>query len=239
MYKNLKILGVVAARGGSKGLPGKNILDLGGTPLIAWTIRAAQASKYLDRTVVSTDDLEIAAAAKAAGGDVPFLRAPHLAGDEASIVPVLLDALDNIEGCYDLIVLLQATSPFRTGEDIDMTIKELEDNRAECAITVTPLNKPPEYALTLENDTWITPWSQQPGWDAFQLRRQNLPCAYSPNGAVYATPVAFLRERETLYSRRTAAHVMPEERSIDIDSSFDLLVARGILSAVSNGEHKL
>jgi len=234
MYKSLKVLGVVVARGGSKGLPRKNILDLGGVPLIAWTVRAAQASNYLDRSVVSTDDPEIAAAAEAAGGDVPFLRASHLAGDETGIVSVLIDALDKVEDDYDLVVLLQATSPFRTGQDIDTTIEALADNQAESAITVTPLNKPPEYALTLEAGIWMTPWSEQPGWDAYQSRRQDLPPAYSPNGAVYATPVALLRERETLYARRTAVNVMPQERSIDIDTAFDLQIARAILPTIQN-----
>jgi CMP-N,N'-diacetyllegionaminic acid synthase len=229
MYKELKILGVAVARGGSKGLPGKNIADLGGTPLIAWTVRAAQASKLLDRVIVSTDDPEIAAAAKAAGGDVPFLRDTHLSGDKARIVPVLIDALNKVESNYDLVVLLQTTSPFRTGFDIDRTIKALEDNRAECAISVTYLSKPPEYALTLEEGIWMTPWSERTGWESFQRQRADFPNTYAPNGAVYVTSASYLRKHQSLYAQKTAVHVMPSERSIDIDSAFDFRVARANL----------
>ena len=145
-----RALGVICARGGSKGLPDKNILDLGGKPLIAWTVAAAQGATRLDRTIVSTDSPRIADAARAHGADVPFLRPPELASDTAKITDALIHAVETLGGGYDVVVLLQATSPFRTSTDIDATVAALRDTGAESAVTFTEQAKSPDLFVTVD-----------------------------------------------------------------------------------------
>ena len=127
MFQSKKILSFIGARGGSKGLKNKNILNLAGKPLIAWTVEASVQSKYIDRTIVSTNSVEIASAAKDAGADVPFMRPDELATDNAPIILAMqhcLDWLEKNEGeCYDYILRLQPTSPLRTVEHVDLAIE--------------------------------------------------------------------------------------------------------------------
>jgi len=124
MIDSQKILALIPARGGSKGLPRKNILPLSGKPLIAWTVEAAKNSKYIDNCIVSTDDIEIAECAEKYGAEIPFLRPPNLATDFTSSNDVILHAIENIHDNYDLLVLLQPTSPLRTEYDIDNGIEK-------------------------------------------------------------------------------------------------------------------
>ena len=151
MYKGKSNLAVIIARGGSKGLPGKNLRALGGKPLIAWTIEAAARSRYLDRVVLSSDDAQIIAVARRWGCEVPFVRPAHLAADDVPAVDPLLHAAQFVGGA-DYVTLLQPTSPFRTSADIDGCIARCIDSGAPSCVTVAPVRKSPAWMFHLEAD---------------------------------------------------------------------------------------
>lgn len=226
MYRGHRVLGVICARGGSKGLPRKNVLDLGGRPLIAWSVASAARSALLDRTVVSTDDPEIAEAARAAGGDVPFMRPAELATDTAKVTDAVIHAYQALGEPYDILVLLHATSPFRRGRDIDDCIRQLVDKAAETCVSFRELDKPPSYIVGIDADGWMVPREK----DALLKRRQDFAAAYAPNAVVYAVWTDFLLREGRVYSDRTTCLVMPPEPSFDVDSALDLEVARGLLT---------
>lgn len=221
-----RALGVICARGGSKGLPDKNILDLGGKPLIAWTVAAARGATRLDRTIVSTDSARIADAARAHGADVPFLRPPELASDTAKITDALIHAVETLGGGYDVVVLLQATSPFRTSTDIDATVAALRDTGAESAVTFTEQAKSPDLFVTVDANCRVRPLNP----DGLLKRRQDLGHLYAPNGLCYAVRTDYLIRTGRVYGDDTVAVIIPPERAIDIDSPFDLEMARGLVA---------
>lgn len=226
MIEAQRVLGVVCARGGSKGLPRKNILDLGGKPLIAWSIEAAAQSCTLDRTVVSTDDQEIASAARDAGGDVPFLRPPELATDEIPVAEAVVHMVRNLDEAFDIVVLLQATSPFRTGADIDGAVSRLVESGGECCVTFSELPKPASYIVEIDDEGWVIPGDGA----GLLARRQDFAPRFWPNALVYAVKKEFLLRERRFYSERTAAYITPHERAIDIDTLHDLEVARGLIT---------
>jgi CMP-N,N'-diacetyllegionaminic acid synthase len=221
------VLAVIPARGGSKGLPGKNILKLKDKPLLAWTIEAAKESKYLDHVIVSTDNDDISKAAKDYGCDVPFLRPHELATDEASIYDVLVHALDQLKDSYDVLVLLQPTSPLRTFKDIDACLQILSDSNAPSCVSVCETSKSPNWMYWLDKENHLTPILQ--GGDTTS-RRQDLAPAYVVNGAVYAANVSWFKEHMTFTDKKTQAYAMPRERSVDIDSEWDMAITQAALS---------
>ena len=225
MIDGLKVLAVVPARGGSKGLPRKNILDLAGRPLIAWTLAAARQSRLIDRCVVSTDDEEIAAVARAHGGDVPFMRPAELSTDTAETASALIHVIEQLPG-YDILVTLQPTSPLRIAEDIDQALREMQHHGAPACVSVVEPVKSPYWSYRINNDNHLEPLMQA---KYSTMRRQDLPTAYVLNGAVYATRVNWLLKHQSGISDSTVPYVMPMERSIDIDAEFDLDVATLIL----------
>ncbi|HST92705.1 MAG TPA: acylneuraminate cytidylyltransferase family protein [Brevundimonas sp.] len=223
MIGGRSVLAVITARGGSKGLPRKNVLPFRGEPLIGWTIRAAQASSHIDRLIVSTDDPEIAAVCRAAGCDVPFIRDVALAGDTASSVDVVLDAADRVPG-YDIVVLLQPTSPLRTSADIDATLMLMQQSGAPSAATVSEAPSHPFLIFRRDGGERLQAYVEPPAGQS--LRRQDLPEALQLNGAVYAADLAWVRSNRTLVrAGETAAVVMPADRSADIDTWEDFLAA--------------
>lgn len=222
-----KVLAVIAARGGSKGLPRKNVLPVGGKPMIAWSVGAALQSCHVDRVILSTDDAEIMAAARAAGCDVPFARPPELACDSAAIGPALIHALDTVAEHYDWLVLLQATSPLRTAADIDACLELAVAAGAPAVISVTVPSKSPYWMCSLDADGRMKPLLD-PGEGVD--RRQLLPQVYVPNGAVYVARTAWFRKTKTFTSPDTRAYTMPAERSVDVDYWIDLVVADALLS---------
>lgn len=226
MIGDHRVLAIIAGRGGSKGLPRKNVLDLGGRPLVAWSVAAARKSTLLDRCIVSTDDNEIAEAAQSAGGDVPFMRPDSLATDTASIIDVMIDALSRLDERYDITVLLQATSPFRTGQDIDDCISRLVETGTDSCVSFTEMVKPPSFAVHIGDDHRIRPLEGS----ALLKRRQEEARYFMPNGAVYAVWTDYLRSECRVYADDTAAIVIPPERAIDIDTPLDLEIARGLLT---------
>jgi CMP-N,N'-diacetyllegionaminic acid synthase len=225
MIEGDRVLAVIAARGGSKGLPGKNLRDLGGKPLIAWSIEAARQSRYIDRAIVSTDDSEIADVARRWAGDVPFLRPAELATDEAPIIASLLHAADTVAERYRYVVLLQATAPFRLGSDIDAALELCRAQGAPACVSVTPAPKA-RWLQEIDATGHLVALFQNNG-----SRRQELGLAYQPNGAVYAAEIEWLRRQANFYTLETLGYVMPPERSVDIDTIWDFYSAEAILRA--------
>ncbi len=222
MIDDKKLLAIIPARGASKRLPRKNILDLSGKPLIAWTIEAALGSKYIDRVVVSTDDQEIANIAKKYGADVPFIRPSELATDEATTVDVvlhLLNQLEKIEDKYDYVILLQPTSPLRTAKNIEEAIKLLRTKNSDAVISVCESGHPPLWYNTLPDDM-----SMDNFLDASikNKRSQDLPKQYRINGAIYISSIERLRNESSFFlSENCHAYIMEQNVSIDIDTRDD------------------
>jgi len=215
MIDGQKILGLITARGGSKEVPAKNVRVVGGKPLIAWTIEAGKASKYLDRLILSSDDDVIIEVANHYGCEVPFKRAAWLAEDETPCIDVVLDALDRCPG-YDWVVLLQPTSPLRTAEDIDSALKKCIELSAPACVSVCEADQSPYWMYTLENSRL------RPIIDKLMIkRRQDLPRVYVLNGAVYAAQSEWLRSTRSFMTAETVVHTMPPNRSQDLDSERD------------------
>jgi CMP-N,N'-diacetyllegionaminic acid synthase len=223
---NRRVLAVIAARGGSKGLPGKNLLPLSGLPLIGWTIRAAKASRLIDRLILSSDDQEIIRVAQGLGCEAPFVRSSALATDTATSLDVVLDAVDRIPG-YDVVVLLQPTSPLRTAGDIDGTVSLLESQKS--AVSVTEALAHPWLVYGNDDAGLLTPFVQVQ--DGVSLRRQDLPMAWALNGAVYAADVDWLKgSHGFVRGGQTGFWPMSAETSIDIDTEQDFDLAGQMLA---------
>lgn len=226
MIDRKKVLAIIPARGGSKGVPRKNLHALGGKPLIAWTIEAAKASKYIDRLILSSDDDEIMAEAKKRGCDVPFKRPAELATDATPGIDPVLHALGELPG-FDYVVLLQPTSPLRIAKDIDDAIELCVSSGAETCVSVAEPSRSPYWMSTIGPDGYLKPLFP----DVKATRRQDLPQALALNGAVYVASVPELLKKKSLLTEKTAALVMPDERSVDIDGPLDFRIAEAILHA--------
>lgn len=227
-----RVLGVIPARGGSKGLPGKNLRELGGRPLIAWTIDAALRARSLSRVIVSTDDEAIASAAQSRGCEVPFERPAHLATDEATSIDVLRHALESMDATFDYAVLLQPTSPFRTTEDIDACVTACTRDGFPACVSVTEAAKPPHWMFTRSDEGRLVP--VLPG--GLKTRRQDYATVYALNGAIFVVEVAWFSAHGALVHGDAYAYPMPEERSLDIDTAYDLKLANLILSEDIDGQ---
>lgn len=225
MIQGKTVLAVIPARGGSKGVPRKNIRLVAGKPLIAWTIETAQQSAYLDRIVVSTEDEEIADVARQYGAEVPFLRPQELAQDDTPGIEPVLHTVECLLG-YDFVVLLQPTSPLRTAGDIDRCIEVCVERGALACVSVTPADKPPQWMYVLDQAFRLQPIVPQ---EQFISRRQDAPDIYVLNGAVYVAQTEWLKASRSFLTETTAAYVMPKERSLDIDSELDFLIAAELL----------
>jgi N-acylneuraminate cytidylyltransferase/CMP-N,N'-diacetyllegionaminic acid synthase len=217
------VIAIIPARGGSRRVPRKNLRLVGGRPLIAWTIEAAKTARSVDRVVVTTDDREIADVSKREGAEVPFIRPAALSTDTATSVDVVAHALGELgvnPTSDSLFVLLQPTSPLRTGADIDAAAALL--STGDAVVSVTPVAHPVQWLRTIGTDGFLQPWLES------DKTREPL---YELNGAIYLMSSRdFHRERQFL-PPRTAPYVMPRERSIDIDTEFDLHLCDLILSA--------
>ena len=191
----MKVLGVIPARGGSKSIPRKNLADVNGRPLLSFIIEAARDARRLDRVVVSTEDKEIATAARQWGAEVPFERPPELAVDEIDLIPVIRHAMremDRLGFAADLIVSLQPTSPFLEGHDIDRAVNKLQDTGADSVASVQPIeHEHPFWVKRLDGDR-ILPFNEHTN-ESF-LQRQDLPPAYIFDGGI------FVRKRKLLES---------------------------------------
>ncbi len=219
----MTLLAVIPARAGSKGLPGKNIADLGGKPLIGWTIKAALGATCVDRSILSSDGEAIIEIARAQGCDVPFVRSADLASDTASSLDVVLDALTRVPG-FTHVALLQPTSPFRTAAHIDAAWAQMQAAGAQSVVSVCETAEPPYWMYGLA-DGRLQPLLPLPG----VTRRQDLPPAYVLNGAIYISSVARLHRTRSFVDAGTVGYVMPRAASVDIDTMDDLEAARRAL----------
>ena len=229
MHKDKRILAVIPARGGSKGVPEKNIREMAGKPLLAWSIDAARQSRFVDEVIVSTDCEKIAQIAKLWGGQVPFLRPAELATDSAKGIDVILHALawrQAIAPPVDLVLVLQPTSPLRTAEDIDQAISLFFSKNAKVVVSVCPVDHHPWWTNTLPEDGNMGDFLRP---EVINTNRQDLPAFYRLNGAIYLADAAFLQETQSFITSATYASVMPLERSVDIDTLLDFRLAELLL----------
>jgi len=238
-HKPLKVLALITARGGSKGIQGKNIADLNGKPLLQYTVEAALGAKFVDRVIISTDSHDIARIARGCGCEVPFMRPAHLARDDSSHLSCIVHALDVMRDQEDYepdcILLLQPTSPLRTSEDIDSAVNIMKQTACDLVVSVC------EHALNLSKFSYvgengqISPYAEITTDEAY-VRRQSLTNTYSENGAIFLQRTATLRSPPehlpnagSLKSEDVKGYVMPKCRSLDIDSPFDLHLAKLLL----------
>jgi CMP-N-acetylneuraminic acid synthetase len=218
-------LAVIPARGGSKGVPRKNVRILGGLPLLVHTLRAARAATRLDRILVSTEDEEIAGVARSEGAEV-LSRPLSLAGDQVQNTDVIRHALEQAGQGFDRVVLLQPTSPLRTAQDIDACVQLLDQSDTASAMTVTTVEHHPAKVVRLDAQGEAVPFTS---WSDMEARRQELPTLYRQNGAVYALRTSdFLRENRFILAP-CRVYVMSSEASVDIDNELDFLIAEQLL----------
>ncbi|MCJ7700001.1 MAG: acylneuraminate cytidylyltransferase family protein [Anaerolineales bacterium] len=226
----MKTLAIIPARGGSKSIPDKNIIEVGGKPLLAWTILAAQNSSNIDRLVVTTDDPKIAEVAEEYGAEVPFLRPTELAQDDTpGITPIIhavnwLSANQNYKSDY--VLNLQPTSPLRTGADIDAALMLATEKIADGVVSVIQPKHHPYWTQSINSEGRMVDFFSQ-GTNI--TRRQDLPPAYALNGAIYLVETQVLLSLQTWYTDKTYAYLMPPERSLDIDTPWDLYLVDLIL----------
>jgi len=238
MISGKKVLGIITARGGSKGLPGKNILPFCGKPLIYWTIDAAQKSKYLDKIILSTDDKKIAAVASKYGCEVPFIRPSILAMGKSSSIDVVIHALDFLkkEGSdFDYIALLEPTSPLREVVDIDTAIETLVKNRkiAESIVGVAKLESAhPVFNVEISNKGLIKPYGSK---NFIFYRRQDLKDLYYFEGSIYVSSKPALVEKKSFYHEKTLPYFIPKWKSIEIDEEIDMVIAEAIFKKFKRG----
>jgi CMP-N-acetylneuraminic acid synthetase len=227
---------VIPARGGSKGLPQKNIRNLLGKPLIAYTIEQARQSQYIDRIIVSTEDARIAEISKQYGAEVPFIRPLELAGDEANIFDVLLHAMDWIEinegYFFDISVLLHVTSPLREVKDIDNCISLLIQKEADNVFSVTESHRNPYFNMvevTADGKVQLVK-------EGNYISRQAAPKVFDMNASIYVWWKDVLRKKKGIFLDKSIIYIMPRERSIDIDEELDLKIAEIFLKErMTNG----
>ena len=226
MFRNGKVLAVIPARGGSKGLPGKNIKHANGKPLIWFSHDSALKSHFIDDVILSSDSSEIIDAAKVFGLHAPFKRPDHLATDTADSISVMLHAWTHYPD-YKYVVLLQPTSPLRTSQDIDACFHKMNKCDAPACITVVQAKQHPAWMVSIKSDEKIRSVLDP---STISTRRQDLNEAYILNGAVYVAEFSWLAHSKSFLNKDVVASVMPPERSLDIDSEFDFKIFKALIS---------
>ena len=231
MAERPQILGVIPARGGSKGVPRKNIRPLAGKPLLAYTIEAALACEMLTDVVVSTDDPEIQSIALEYGAQAPFLRPEELATDRALAIPTIQHAVREMETRrgqpYDYVVMLQPTTPLRAPEDITSALTSLIESGADGIISIVDARSKHPMKLKRFEGERLVDYEKPP---VENPPRQILSDVYAPSGSLYATRRNVFMEEGTFQGARCLGHIMPPERSVNIDNEIDFLVAEYMLS---------
>lgn len=233
MINNKKILLIIPARGGSKGIPHKNIKELNGKPLIAYTIEEVLRSKYIDKVIVSTEDEEIANISKCFGAETPFLRPKELAQDDTPGIDPILHAVkwfgekgDN----FDYIICIQCTSPFRTTQQIDEALEKLITEDMDSIVSVCESEVSPYWMKKIENGIMKDFLEDIP----FYPRRQDVPKTYRLNGAIYAAKTEVLLKNKNWYTENTLPYVMDRKSSVDIDDMMDFKFAEFLMRENNN-----
>jgi CMP-N-acetylneuraminic acid synthetase len=224
MIDKHKVICVIPARGGSKGVPRKNIKKLADKPLIAYTIEQALQSQYIDRTIVSTEDKEIADISKQYGAEVPFMRPAELAGDQVPTIDVLLHAIKCIEEekyNFDILVLLHTTAPLRSVKDINSCIEMLQRTKADNVFSVTEAHRNPYFNMVEINEHGAVKLVKEGSFST----RQASPKVYDLNASIYVWWKDILKNEKKTFLAGSKIYVMPKERSIDIDDDWDFRIA--------------
>jgi len=232
----MNVLSIIPARGGSKGVPNKNIRLVAGKPLIAYAINCAKESKLINRIIVSTDSTSIAQIATDYGAEV-LIRPSDLAQDDTPMSPVLLHVLQTLQENaehYDLVVLLQVTSPIRTGQDIDRIVEMFASTPdLEAVISVVPMDDVhPARMYTLDEQQWMNPYIES----GEEARRQDLPVVYYRNGCIYAIRSEILKDKRSLMVKNKKAYVMPAKWLANIDDERDLIIAEALIPVWISGQ---
>ena len=228
-----KVLAIVPARGGSKGLPGKNLRLLDGRPLLAWPVSAALGAASVDRVIISTDDVAIAEAALTAGADVPFLRPAHLANDTASSMDVILHALDTLASQgheYEYVILLEPTSPLTESSDVEDALSRLRaaGAAADAIVGICRVESThPEYDVRRDPNGLISPYAA-PDFKSLR-RRQDIEELYFLEGSLYISRVEAFRHYKTFYHERTLGYEVPRWKSMEVDDIFDFIMVEAVV----------
>ncbi|OLN33515.1 cytidylyltransferase domain-containing protein [Desulfosporosinus metallidurans] len=229
MFNDHRIIAIIPARSGSKGLPDKNIRILNGKPLIAYSIVQAQEAGIFDEIFLSTDSQEYANIAVQYGANVPFLRSDKLATDTASTWDCVKEALDQyytIGKKFDIFVLLQPTSPLRTSQDIVAAVETLMLRNADAVVSVSEADHSPLWYNVLPESKSLNGFLRQ---EALNKNRQELPTYYRINGAVYVVKTECFLRSQNIYDYNSFAYIMPRENSVDIDTMLDFSIAEYLL----------
>jgi CMP-N,N'-diacetyllegionaminic acid synthase len=229
MYKDKKVLCIIPARSGSKGVPEKNIKLLCGKPLIAYSIEQALNIDIIDRVIVSTNDKKISEISRSFGAEIPFTRPSHLATDEASTFDVLLHTIEwckNNENLhYDIILLLHANAPLRNIGDIQKCIEVLVDQNVNNVFSVTPASNNPYFNMVEVREKGRVSLIKEGDFSS----RQSAPTVYDLNSSIYVWWTDILVEKKSIFLPKTQIHIMPRERSIDIDEPIDFRIAEMLM----------
>lgn len=228
--ENPKTLAIIPARGGSKGIPKKNIKNIAGRPLIAWTIDAAKKSKKINYTVVSTDDIEIKEVAEQYGGNVPFLRPPELAKDDSPTIEAVIHIIEHFRNNtslhFDYIMLLEPTSPVRICGQLDQIIDlAYENHESDGVITLGNFHQSPFLARTVEEGYLKSFFDETLN----SKRRQELPDLFFPYGVAYLVKVDAILQKKTFYTQKIIPFFIEKKQCVEIDDYFDFKLAENIL----------
>ena len=231
MYKNRRFIAIIPARKGSKGLPDKNIKNLCGKPLIAWSVEAGKKSEYLDELMVTTDGAEIAEIAERVGARVPFIRPEELATDSSTTVDVVIHALryykEKLNQVFDYVVLLEPTSPLRENYDIDLMIEKIIscEEQFDSIISIGEVHEHPSIMKNI-NDNLLKPYNEKL---PLTLRRQDNPPAYFPYGVAYITKTETIFSEGTFYPELTTWYKLKRYQNYEIDDIYDFLAVENIM----------
>ena len=237
MYNNKKILAVIPARGGSKGIPSKNIIEVGGKPLIQYTIDCAKHSRYIDRAVISTDSEEIKKVSIECGGDVPFMRPKELALDTSKTIDCIVHAVNTLKEMgetYDYVVIIQNTVPLRKAWHVDESIEKLIDSNERSLVSITEVEQHPILMRTINEDGTVKnllPMSST-------MRRQDFPKFYKVDGAIAIQKIDEEFNLNTSINDGRLAYIMDSKYSTDIDSYIDIKVIEYYLEKEKEEEIK-
>lgn len=233
MINGKKVLAIIPARGGSKGLHCKNLVNLCGRPLVGWPIQAALNSKYIDKIIVSTDDRKIADIALAEGAQVPFLRPEDLASDAATTLSVIEHAANFFSDAgetFDYCILLEPTSPLTESKDIDGALEELDSHR-EIADSIVGVSKVeathPVFDVKINSKRLIEPFHVADF--SKPIRRQDIPELYFFDGSLYMSDVSVLLQKKSFYHKRTLPYVTPKWKSLEVDDMIDFICVEAIM----------
>ena len=236
MINGKKVISIIPARGGSKGLPRKNILELLGRPLVGWPIQAARKSKYIDRIIVSTEDDAIADIARSQGAEAPFLRPEELAADASTSISVIEHAISFMKDqgeSYDYCVLLEPTSPMTESQDVDNAIDKLDRQRpiADAIVGVSRVEAThPAFDVKIGVNGLLEPYMAN-DW-ANSIRRQGIPELFSFDGSLYISDIPVLLEKKGFYHSRSLPLVTPKWKSFEIDDIIDFICVEAIMKNI-------